>query len=248
MKKLLAALVLSLAPLVGMTNEGVELESANIDLHDQAALQRGAKYFVNYCSGCHSLKYARYNRMAQDIGLTDEQVKDNLMFVAGSKVGDNIKVALRKQDGANWFGAAVPDLTLVARTKHNGPDWIFTYLKSFYLDGKRPYGVNNMVFPDVGMPDVLWELRGTQKAVYHEATDAAGHPTQVFDHFEPVTQGTLSTEEFDGVVRDLTTFLAYMGEPIKLERQSLGRWVILFLAVFSLLAYLLKKEYWRDVH
>jgi len=248
MRRLIAALVLSLASLAGMASEGAHLESADIDLHDQAALQRGAKDFFNYCSGCHSLKYARYNRMARDIGLTEEQVKNSLMFVGGTKVGDTIDVALREQDGAAWFGAAVPDLTLVTRNKGGGADWVFSYLKSFYLDEKRPYGVNNMVFPDVGMPDVLWQLRGTQKAVYHEATDAAGHPMQVFDHFEPVTPGTLNAEQFDSMARDLATFLAYMGEPVKLERQALGIWVILFLAVFSLLAYLLKKEYWRDVH
>jgi ubiquinol-cytochrome c reductase cytochrome c1 subunit len=211
-------------------------------------MQRGAKYFMNYCAGCHSLKYARYNRMARDIGLTDEQVKDNLMFVAGTKVGQNINIALRESDGEAWFGAAIPDLTLVTRNKAGGPDWLYSYLKSFYLDPSRPYGVNNKVFPDVGMPDVLWRQRGVQKAVYVDATDAAGNPVEVFDHFEQVQPGTMNEEEFDGMVRDLTTFLAYMGEPMKLERQSLGVYVILFLLVFSVLAYFLKKEYWRDVH
>jgi ubiquinol-cytochrome c reductase cytochrome c1 subunit len=249
MKKLIAACVLSLAPLAGLAaGGGLHLESADIDLTDQAALQRGAKWFMNYCAGCHSLKYARYNRMARDIGLSEDQVRDNLMFVAGAKVGGNINVAMREQDGAVWFGAAVPDLTLVTRNKKGGPDWVYTYLKSFYLDDGRPYGVNNTVFPDVGMPDVLSALRGTQKAVYQETTDAAGNPHKTFDHFETVTEGTLSAEELDGLVRDLTTFLAYMGEPMKLERQSLGIYVILFLVVFSVLAYLLKKEYWRDVH
>jgi ubiquinol-cytochrome c reductase cytochrome c1 subunit len=227
---------------------GAHLESADIDLADKAAMQRGAKYFMNYCAGCHSLKYARYNRMARDLGLTEDQVKDNLIFTAGTKVGENINIALRPSDGEAWFGTAIPDLTLVARNKAGGPDWLYTYLKSFYLDPSRPYGVNNTVFPDVGMPDVLWEMRGTQKAVYQESTDAAGNPVQVFDHFEPVTEGSISAEEFDTVLRDLTTFLAYMGEPMKLERQSLGLYVIIFLVVFSVIAYLLKKEYWRDVH
>ncbi len=248
MKKLIAAFALSLAPLTGMAaGGGVALESANIDLTDQAALQRGAKYYMNYCAGCHSLKYARYNRMARDIGLTEDQVKDNLIFT-GAKVGSNIEIAMAGKDAAAWFGTAIPDLTLVARNKRGSEDWLYSYLKSFYLDPSRPYGVNNTVFPDVGMPDVLWQLRGTQKAVYQESTDAAGNPVKTFSHFEPVSQGSMSDEEFDTMVRDLTTFLAYMGEPMKLERQSLGMYVIIFLIIFSLLAYLLKKEYWRDVH
>lgn len=248
MKKLITAFFLSLLPLAGMASGGAPLEHADIDLTDQAALQRGAKYFMNYCAGCHSLKYARYNRMARDIGLTNDQVKDNLMFVAGTKVGQNINVAMRGEDGAAWFGAAIPDLTLVARNKVGGPDWVYTYLKSFYLDDSRPYGVNNTVFPDVGMPDVLWQMRGTQKAVYQESSDAAGNPVKTFDHFEPVSSGSMSDEQFETLVLDLTTFLAYMGEPMQLERRSLGIYVILFLIVFSVLAYFLKKEYWRDVH
>ena len=249
MKKLIAAFVLSLAPLTGMAGGGgVQLESVDVDLEDEKALQRGAKFYMNYCSGCHSLKYARYNRMAKDLGLTEEQVKENLIFTAGTKVGSNIEIAMRQADGEAWFGTAIPDLTLVTRNKKGGPDWLYSYLKSFYLDPARPYGVNNTVFPDVGMPDVLQNLRGTQKAVYQEGTDAAGNPTKVFDRFEPVDAGSMSSEEFDAMVRDLTTFLTYMGEPMQLERQSLGIYVIIFLIVFSVLAYFLKKEYWRDVH
>lgn len=248
MKKLIAAFVLSLTPLVAAASGGAHLESADIDLTDQAALQRGAKYFMNYCAGCHSLKYARYNRMGKDIGLTDDQVRENLIFTAGTKVGSLIEIPLRAEDGETWFGTPIPDLTLVARNKVGGPDWLFTYLKSFYVDDSRPYGVNNTVFPDVGMPDVLWRQRGTQKVVYQEGVDAAGNPTKTFDHLEPGDPGTLSAEEFDTLVRDLTTFLAYMGEPVQLERRSLGVYVILFLLVFTVLAYLLKKEYWRDVH
>jgi ubiquinol-cytochrome c reductase cytochrome c1 subunit len=232
--------------MLGLANEGVELERSGVDLHDQASLQRGAKYFMNYCSGCHSLKYARYNRMARDLGLTDEQVRNNLMFVGGTKVGDTITIAMPEAESANWFGAAVPDLTLVTRNKIGGADWVYTYLKSFYVDEKRPYGVNNIVFPDVGMPDVLWQLRGVQTAVHKEGHDTAGNPTQVFDRFE--RKGGVSDKEFDDVARDLAAFLTYMGEPMQLERQALGVWVLLFLVVFTILAYLLKKEYWRDVH
>ena len=248
MKKLITALILSLVPLAGMASGGAHLESANIDLSDQAALQRGAKYFMSYCAGCHSLKYARYNRMAKDIGLTEDQVRENLIFTAGTKVGSLIEIPLRAADGEAWFGTAIPDLTLAARNKVGGPDWVSSYLKGFYLDDSRPYGVNNTVFPDVGMPDVLWRQRGTQKAVYEEGTDAAGNPTKTFSHLEPVDSGTMGAEEFDNMVRDLTTFLAYMGEPMQLERRSLGIYVILFLALFTVLAYLLKKEYWHDVH
>lgn len=246
MKKSMILAAFTFIPLVAIANEGVHLESANIDLTDQASLQRGAKYFMNYCAGCHSLKYARYNRMAKDLGLTEDQVRDNLMFIGGSKVGDNITVSMPEAEGEKWFGAAIPDLTLVSRNKVGGADWIYTYLKSFYLDEKRPYGVNNTVFPDVGMPDVLWQMRGMQKAIYEQGHDAAGNPTSVFARFE--RSGGLSDEEFDKVARDLTTFLTYMGEPMQLERRALGIWVMLFLAVFSTLAYLLKKEYWRDVH
>jgi len=249
MKKLITVLVLSLVPLTGMAGGGgAALESANVDLTDQAALQRGAKYFMNFCAGCHSLKYARYNRMGRDIGLTDEQVKENLIFTADTKVGANIEIPLRAEDGEAWFGTAIPDLTLSARNRKGGADWLYSYLKSFYLDPSRPYGVNNTVFPDVGMPDVLWRQRGTQKAVYVEGADAAGNPTKVFERFEPVDAGTMGAEEFDNMVRDLTTFLTYMGEPVQLERKSLGTYVIIFLVLFTVLAYLLKKEYWRDVH
>jgi ubiquinol-cytochrome c reductase cytochrome c1 subunit len=248
MRKLIIAFALSLAPLTGVASGGAHLESADIDLTDKAAMQRGAKYFMNYCAGCHSLKYARYNRMARDLDLTEDQVRENLIFTAGTKVGSNINIAMQSADGEAWFGTPIPDLTLVTRNKAGGPDWLYSYLKSFYLDPSRPYGVNNTVFPDVGMPDVLWQLRGTQKAVYTESTDAAGNPVQAFEHFEPVAAGSLSAEEFDTLVRDMTTFLAYMGEPMKLERESLGIKVIIFLIIFSVLAYLLKKEYWRDVH
>lgn len=247
MKRLLAIVVLVFIPFVGKANEGaVHLESANVDLHDQVSLQNGAKYFMNYCSGCHSLKYARYNRMAKDLGLTEDHVLNNLMFVGGSKVGDNITIAMPEAESAAWFGAPIPDLTLVARSRVGGADWIYTYLKGFYLDPKRPYGVNNILFPDVGMPDVLWQMRGTQRAVYKEGHDAAGNVTKVFDRFERT--GGKSEEEFDMIARDLSAFLTYMGEPMQLERRALGYWVIAFLLVFTTLAYLLKKEYWRDVH
>jgi len=167
-------------------------------------------------------------------------VKENLMF-ASDKIGDTMTIAMNPEDAAKWFGTQPPDLSVITRAR--GVDWIYTYLRSFYLDPSRPFGVNNTVFPDVGMPDVLAELHGTQQAVYQEHE---GHKT--FEKFEQVKPGLMSPEEFDGAMRDLTAFLSYVGEPTQLERKRLGIWVLLFIAIFGVLAYFLKKEYWKDVH
>jgi len=246
MKKLIAAFLLSVAPAVGLAaGGGVHLDHANVDLRDQASLQRGAKLFADYCMGCHSLKYARYERVGTDIGLTPDEVKRDLM-PAGGKIGDLMKTAMTAADGEKYFGTVVPDLTLVARLR--GEDWVYTYLRSFYLDEKRPLGFNNVVFPDVGMPHVLADLQGVQKAVFKEEKDKDGNPHKAFQKFEQVSPGKLSPGEYDAAVRDLTAYLAYMGEPMKLERQSLGIKVMLFLLLFFVLAYFLKKEYWKDVH
>lgn len=240
MKKLLISLLLAMVPALGSASSAVHLDDAEIDLSDQASLQRGAKYFVNYCLSCHSAQYQRYNRMARDLGLTESEVKDNLMFTS-DKIGDTMTVAMDPKDAANWFGVAPPDLSVITRAR--GVDWIYTYLRSFYIDESRPFGVNNMVFPDVGMPHVFWKLQGMQQAVFKEE-DGSKH----FEHLEMVEPGSMSPEEFDGAMRDLTAFLSYVGEPIQLERKRLGVWVLLFIAVFFVLAYLLKKEYWKDVH
>lgn len=246
MNKLIFASILLIAPVFGFASSGaIPLEKANIDLADKASLQRGAKYFVNYCMGCHSLQFMRWNRLAADTGLTDAQVLQNFVFTDAT-AGSLMTGSMKAEDGEKWFGTAVPDLTLVTRWR--SPDWLYTYLKSFYLDPARPYGVNNTVFPDVGMPHVLQRLQGAQKAVYHESTDSSGHAVKTFDHFELASPGTLSKVEYDGLLRDLTAFLTYAGEPIKLQRQQLGVYVILFLVVFFALAYALKKEYWKDVH
>ena len=228
MKKLIVALLLAVAPVLS-----------------QASLQRGARTFVNYCLSCHSAKYQRFNRLAKDLGLTKQEVKENLMFVT-DKIGDTMQVAMPSEEAAKWFGKAPPDLSVIARAR--GADWIYTYLQSFYQDDSRPWGVNNEVFKDVGMPNVLWELQGAQKPVYKTEKDMAGNDTQVFDHFEQVSPGSQSPEEFEETVRDLTNFLVYVGEPIQLKRHQMGKWVLLFIAVFFVLAYLLKKEYWKDVH
>ncbi|MCU7920612.1 MAG: cytochrome c1 [Candidatus Thiodiazotropha sp. (ex Epidulcina cf. delphinae)] len=246
MNKLIFALLLALAPMLGLAaGGGAHLDDADIDLSDKASLQRGAKFFMNYCLSCHSAKFQRYNRMGKDLGLTDEEVIDNLMFTT-DKIGDTMNIAMTEAKATEWFGSPPPDLSVISRAR--GVDWIYTYLRSFYLDDKRPFGVNNIVFPDVAMPHVLWELQGAQKAVFKIEKGSSGNDVQVFDHFEPVTQGTLSLEEYDQVARDLTAFLSYIGEPIQMERKRLGVWVLLFIAVFFVLAYLLKKEYWKDVH
>jgi ubiquinol-cytochrome c reductase cytochrome c1 subunit len=247
MRKLIVASILLLAPALAPAagGHGVHLESANIDLADQESLQRGAKYFVNYCMGCHSLQYMRYNRMAEDLGIDEVALRQNLIL-GGAKPGDLMTNAMRPEDGQKWFGTAVPDLTLVTRWR--SPDWVYSYLKGFYLDPKRPYGVNNLVFPDVGMPHVLSSQQGVQEAVIEEKAGEDGEMVQHVTGVKLVKGGALSPEEYDGMVRDLTNFLTYAGEPIRLERQHLGIYVLLFLGVFFILAYALKKEYWKDVH
>ncbi len=247
MSKFIAALLLAWLPLVvlGAGGSGVTLEEANIDPRDKASLQRGARLFVNYCLSCHSAAFQRYNRMAADLDLTDQQVKGNLMFAA-DKVGDTMDIAMTKRDAEVWFGTRVPDLSLVARS--HGVDWLFSYLLNFYEDPSRPLGVNNRVFPDVGMPHVLWDLQGMQRIVYKEDTDHDGNMVKEFAGYELVSEGSLTELEYKRAVRDLVNFLAYVGEPAKLERQRIGIWVLLFLIVFFVAAYALKKEYWKDVH
>jgi ubiquinol-cytochrome c reductase cytochrome c1 subunit len=247
MKKIIVALAFLALP--GLTfaagGSGYPLQKAPIDLTNHASLQKGAKLFVNYCMGCHSLDYQRYNRMARDIGLTDEQVKDNLIFT-GAKVGDTMKNAMPKAAAKQWFGVTPPDLTLIARSR--GVDYLYTYLQTFYQDPTRPFGVNNAAFPNAGMPHVLWELQGMQEPIYAMHKDAAGHEVKTLSGFKLAQAGSMSPPEFKEAMADLTNFLAYVGEPIKLERQRIGIWVLLFLALATVVFYLLKKEYWKDVH
>ena len=245
MKKYILSVLLMAAAVVApglaqASGGGAHLEKANIDIHDKASLQRGAKLFVNYCLSCHSAQFQRYNRMAADLGLTEEEVQQNLMFTT-DKIGETMKVAMKPADAERWFGVAPPDLSVITRAR--GVDYIYTYLKGFYADPKRPFGVNNVVFPDAAMPHVLGGLQGQQQAVFKEE-----HGQKVFERFEPAVGGSLSPEAYDEVARDLTNFLTYVGEPIQATRQSMGKWVLMFIAVFFVLAYLLKKEYWKDVH
>lgn len=246
MKKHVLAILLFVAPVFAMASGGdVHLDKANIDPTNKESLQRGARTFVNYCMGCHSARYQRYNRLGRDLGISDDDIIANLMFT-GEKVGDLMDIAMTPVMGKKWFGAAPPDLTLVARVR--GTDWLYTYLRTFYLDDSRPFGVNNEVFSNVGMPNVLWELQGWQRPIYKTVVDDEGHEHQVLEGVELLKAGSQTPAEFDRTIRDLVNFLAYMGEPIKLERQSLGIKVMLFLFVFFIFAYLLKKEYWKDIH
>lgn len=245
MRTKLLVLVAALAPVAAFAAGGaVHLDHANIDVSNKASLQRGASNFVNYCLGCHSAQYVRYNRMAADIGLTEQQLIDNLMFT-GERPHDTMRIGMNPDDARRWFGVVPPDLSLIARSR--GADYLYTFLRSFYADPAKPTGVNNLVLPGTAMPHVLWELQGVQEAVWEGHVDAQGNAQKVFKEFTLATPGSLSPEDYDAFVRDTVNFLEYVAEPAQLQRKSLGFPVIAFLVFFTLLAYLLKKEYWKDV-
>ena len=227
---------------VALASETAGLQQAGTDLDDTASLQRGAQLYMNYCSGCHSLKYLRYARIGEDLGLSEDEVQQNLNL-AGAKIGDHVISPMSAQMGVAAFGKAPPDLSVIARVR--GSDWIYTYLKSFYLDESRPVGWNNKLFANASMPNPLWEMQGLQQPVYGKKTATGEMPVEGFTVSQP---GTQSAEQFDQTVRDITAFLEYAGEPAATKRQSTGVWVVLFLAFFTFIAYLLKTEYWRDVH
>lgn len=236
MKKLLITLLF--APLLAFASgPELHLDKAPDRSGDKAALQNGAKLFINYCLNCHSASYMRYNRL-QDLGLTDQQIKDNLLFTA-DKVGEPMRIAMQRADAQVWFGAAPPDLTVIARARASefgsGADWLYTYLRTFYRDSSRPSGWNNVVFENVGMPHVLWELQGEQvMGADHKLT--LGKP------------GKLKPEEYDAAVADLVGYLHYMGEPVGEFRKKLGVIVLIALAGLFVLTYALKREYWKDIH
>ena len=231
MKNIIFAIITLLPSLVMASGSNVHLESANIDLNDKASLQRGLAYFQQYCAGCHSTQYQRYNRVAEDLDIPLDKMRSDYM-VGDAKIGDLMENAIPTDAAAKWFGAAPPDLTLVARVR--GEDWIYSYLKGFYKESDRIFGVNNTVFSLVGMPHALEALQGD--------------PVKQEDGSIVATGGSKSAEEYDQVVKDITGFLVYSAEPIKLERERIGFWVLGFLFIFFILAYLLKKEYWKDVH
>ena len=228
--------------------ESVKLDRAPIDGTDLVSLQRGARVFVNYCQGCHAAGYMRYNRM-QDLGLTDQQIRDNLVF-PDAKVGDLMKTAMDPKDAKEWFGAAPPDLSVIARSRSShagsGADWIYTYLRSFYRDAGRPSGWNNVVYPNVGMPHVLWELQGEQ-VLKVETEPGPGYPVEV-QKLVLEKPGRMSRVEYDRMVADLVNYLDYVAEPARNTRTTIGIYALFFLGVFFVIAYALKKAYWKDVH
>jgi len=226
---------------------GAALDESGIDPGNVNSLQRGARNFMNYCSGCHSAKYVRFNTIGKDLGLTEQEMIDNLMFNA-EKTFETINISMREQDAARWFGTAPPDLSLMARSK--GSDYIYSFLRSFHVDPDSPTGVDNRVLPGTSMPHVLWELQGFQEAVYSthtETMDGKDVTTEHFEGFEAVTPGSMDAEDFDAFVRDTTNFLAYIAEPIRSDRRKLGVWVLMFLLFFLIISRMLKKQIWKDV-
>jgi ubiquinol-cytochrome c reductase cytochrome c1 subunit len=223
---------------------GIALLHSGTDIRNTDSLQRGARNFMNYCSGCHSLQYLRYNRMAEDLEIPESELAANLMFTTG-KAADTINSAMPK-DAESWFGKQPPDLSLMARAR--SVDYIYSFLKGFYVDKTRPWGVNNLYLPSVAMPDVLAGIQGLQKPVFKNEPDAGGSARMVLVGVDSMSAGSMKPEEYDQFARDTANFLDYAGEPVKAKRQSMGVFVTLFLLVFFAFAYMLKKEYWKDVH
>ena len=251
MRQLLSVILLTFSGVVMAAGGGHPLDKAPVNLEDKESLKRGAETFVNYCLSCHAADYMRYNRIGTDLGMTDVEVSEKLISTRGAdgektKVGELMKVAMTEGYSKEAFGTKIPGLTVIARAK--GADWLYTYLRTFYMDDSRPTGMNNLAFADVGMPHVLWEMQGIQKANFRTETGTDGNEKHIFESMEIVQAGSMSAEEYDAFVGDLVNFMVYMGEPMQLERKSLGTKVIVFLLIFAVIAYLLKKEYWKDVH
>ena len=247
---LFMAAAVMLMPMLATASSGAHLYKAPIDINDKESLRRGAKAFGDYCYSCHAASFMRFNRIAKDLEMSEEDVRDMLIHTRGkkgdpTKIGELMKVSMTADYAKNAFGTAVPDLSLAARAR--GADWVYTYLRSFYVDSYRPTGFNNTVFPDVGMPHVLWRLQGLQEPVY-KTVKHGDVEVEELDGFEQVQAGTLSRVEYDMFLGDLVNFMVYMAEPVQVERRSLGWKVLLFLVVFFGFAYALKKEYWKDVH
>ena len=251
MKKILLFILLTVCSFstVLANSEGMAWDRAPNKTNDVVSLQNGAKLFVNYCLNCHSAAYMRFNRL-KDIGLTEAQIKDNLLFTT-DKVGDNMKVAMDPKQAKEWFGGVPPDLTVIARSRagHNGTgaDYLYTYLRSYYRDETKATGWNNLAYPNVGMPHVLWQLQGERKAVFETAHEH-GHEAHVFKGFEQITPGTMTSVQYDEAIGDLVGYLQWMGEPSQNTRVQVGVWVLLFLLVFTFFAWRLNAAYWRDIH
>lgn len=241
MKRFLAILALSITSLPSWAAGGGEgLQQSGANVHETASVQRGATLFVNYCHSCHSAEFMRYQRLAQDLEMSEEQVEQNLIF-SQAQITDYMKAAM-PAESANWLGKKPPDLSLTARSR--GADWIYSYLKGFYM---TPEGWNNTVFPNASMPHVLWELQGIQRPIMETYADDAGQQHTRIKELRLDQPGSLAPAEYDAAIRDITAFMIYLGEPSIIKREQMGIWVILFLAVFTFLAYLLYKEFWRDI-
>jgi ubiquinol-cytochrome c reductase cytochrome c1 subunit len=233
-----------MAPQVMAAGGGTQLEHADIDPGNIASLQRGASNYMNYCSGCHSAQYVRFNTIGKQLELSEEQLIDNLMFNA-EKTFETIRSAMPAADAERWFGQAPPDLSLMARAR--GADYIYNFLKGFYVSEQSPTGVDNVVLAGTSMPHVLWELQGYQEAHFEEHKNEDGSVTSKFEGFEPLSAGSMDAEEYDDFVRDTTNFLAFIAEPIREDRRKIGVWVLIYLVVFLIIARMLKKQIWKDV-
>jgi ubiquinol-cytochrome c reductase cytochrome c1 subunit len=252
MKKLILVLISALGLLGGAhasTGGGIAWDKAPVDTSNQPSLQNGAKLFVNYCLNCHSAAYMRYNRL-QDIGFTTEQIKDNLLF-ATDKVGDTMKAAIDPKQAKEWFGANPPDLSVIARSRAaagqgSGADYLYTYLRTYYPDDTKATGWNNLAFPSVGMPHVLWELQGKRRPVF-DVKEEHGHEVKVFKGWEQLTPGSMTPLQYDQAVGDLVNYLQWMGEPAQNTRIRVGVWVLIFLLGLIVITWRLNAAYWKDV-
>ncbi|MFM2251843.1 MAG: hypothetical protein RJB68_180 [Pseudomonadota bacterium] len=250
MKKIIfgLALVLSLVGGANAASGGIAWDKAPSKTNDLVSLQNGAKVFVNYCLNCHSAAFMRFNRL-KDIGLTDQQIKDNLLFTT-DKVGETMKAAIDPRQAKEWFGANPPDLTVIARSRAgaggSGADYLYTYMRTYYADDSKATGWNNLAFPNVGMPHVLWELQGKRVPIFETVVNH-GHEEKVFKGWQQVTPGTMSPAQYDQTVGDLVNYLQWMGEPAQNTRVRVGVWVLLFLAVLTLFAWRLNAAFWKDV-
>jgi len=250
MKKFLISLclVLGVAMPAFASSDMIPLDKAPNKLNDLSALQNGAKIFVNYCLNCHAAAYMRFNRL-NDIGLTDKQIKDNLLFTT-DKVGDTMKISMDAKQGKDWFGGNPPDLTVIARSRAGqggtGADYLYTYLRTYYRDDTKATGWNNLAFPNVGMPHVLWELQGQRRPIYQEV-EQHGHTVHVVKGWEQITPGKMTAVEYDAAVGDLVNYLQWMSEPAQNTRVRIGVWVMLFLLIFMVIAWRLNATYWKDI-
>lgn len=250
MKKVILTLVAALGIAAGAqaAEGGIAWDKAPVNVSDTASLQNGAKIFVNYCLNCHSAAFMRINRL-QDIGLSEQQIKDNLMFTT-EKIGETMKAAIDPKQAKEWFGANPPDLTVIARSRAGhqgtGADYLYTFLRTFYRDDTKATGWNNLAFPSVGMPHPLWQLQGERRPVFDEV-ESHGQKTQVFKGWEQVSAGTMTPQKYDEAVGDLVNYLQWMGEPAQNTRVRVGVWVLFFLGIMTFIAWRLNAAYWKDV-